>query len=91
MNLEAQSPDRHEDDAQKQPQPESAGNAIYDPANQTQRLDAPASSEEKTQGELLRGTAPSSNPDESHQPQRDDHRSNQDSGTASQSGKRQST
>jgi hypothetical protein len=34
-----------------------AGNAIYDPSQQTQRLDMPAE-EQKTAGEPARGTAP---------------------------------
>lgn len=73
-----------------QDQSAPAGNAILDPANQTRRQDMPEE-EQPTSGPSLRGSAPSKSPDHSHQPERDDHRSNQDWGSASQSGKRQGT
>jgi len=65
-----------------------AGNAIHDPARQSRRQDMP-DEEQSSEGQEMRGSAPSHEPDRSHQPHRDDHRSNQDWGAASQSGKRQ--
>jgi len=82
---------RDEQPADSDPEPHApAGNAVYDPEQQTQRADVDPSDEEvDVNGEILRGSAPSTAPDDSHQPHRDDHRSNQDWGSASQSGKRQ--
>lgn len=83
---------RPEPSREKQAKPEStppAGNAIQDPANQTRREDM--DEDQPGEGIELRGTAPSHEADRSHQPHRDDHRSNQDWGSASQSGKRQGT
>jgi hypothetical protein len=60
---------------------EPAGNAIYDPAEQSQRMDAPAG-EQPSGGEPLRGTQPSRAPDRSKQPHPSDELPNREKRTA---------
>jgi len=64
-----------------------AGNAIYDPSNQSRREDLERDAT-NGEGQDMRGTQPSHARDDSHQPSRPDHPSNQDRGRASQSGGR---
>ena len=56
---------------------EPAGNAIYDPAEQTRRRDLPAD-EQPGAGEPMRGTQPSEAPDRSNQPHPSDVLPNRD-------------
>ena len=62
---------KHENEERRErSRPHRAGNAQFDPANQTTRKDMPAD-EQKSGGEPARGTAPSKEVDRSKQPRRE--------------------
>ena len=63
------------------------GNAIYDPSNQSRREDLEDDAL-NGEGQDMRGTQASHSRDNTNQPARPDHVSNQDRGRASQSGGR---
>jgi hypothetical protein len=68
--------EKRERDARKGPasgtdDPRPAGNAQFDPAQQSKRLDIPED-EQQASGEPTRGSEPSREPDRSRQPHRHD-------------------